>query len=73
MHNEKIQDRNMIMALYILSLAQENTILATSIQSDTIGRYLAVAGELAKYTRFSNPRYDINNKIAKCIKHVLKE
>ena len=45
----------MIIALYVLSLAQGNNVLATSIQSDTIGRYLAVAKELAKYARFSNP------------------
>jgi hypothetical protein len=70
---QEIQDRNMVIALYALSLAQGNTIIATSIQSKTIEYYLVVADELLKQVWLTDPRYDINIKITACIKVVLSK
>ena len=56
--NNHLLDRNYILALYALSLTQGNTILAISIKSDTLDRYLYAAASFGVAKLLPDPRYN---------------
>ena len=51
-------DRNLVVALYVLHLAQGATILCMSIKSDTIDRCLHAAAKLSTAAHLMDPRLD---------------
>jgi len=68
-----INDKNQVMALHALFLVQGNTLLATSIKSDTVKRYLQAAAYLSTLANQTDPRLDIYGKNAAPVQKVLQE
>ena len=68
-----ISDKNMVVALYALHLAQGDTLLCMSIKADTIDRYLHAAAKLSTAAHQMDPRLDIYGKKSEHIKKVLRE
>ena len=66
-------DRNMIIALFILSLAQGNTIKCISIKESTAKRYMSAACDFSKRLHFPDPSLDQRGARAAPINRVLHE
>ena len=66
-------DRNLVVALYALRLAQGATLLCMSIKADTIDRYLHAAAKLSTAAHLMDPRLDTHGKKSEHIKKVLRE
>ena len=66
-------DRNHVIALYALHLAQGETLLCRSIKSGTIERYLQAAAKLSTARHLMDPRLDIYGKTSEHIKKVIRE
>ena len=62
MAQAKISDKNMIVALYALNLAQGDNLLCMSIKADTIDRYLHAAAKLSTAAHQMDPRLDTCGK-----------
>ena len=68
-----ISDKNLVMALYVLNLAQGATLLCMSIKTNIINRYLYTAVKLSTAAHQMDPRLDIYRKKSEYIKKVLRE
>ena len=68
-----IGDKNLVMALYALHLAQGETLLCRSIKSNTIERYLHAAAKLYTAAHCADPRLDIHGRTSDHIKRVIRE
>ena len=68
-----VSDRNYILALYALYLAQGNTIQYLAIRSSTIDRYLLAAAKLSTAAHQMDPRLDIHGKKSAQILKVINE
>ena len=66
-------DRNMIIALFILSLAQGNTIKCMSIKESTAKRYMSAACDFSKRLHFPDPSLDQRGARAAPINRILHE
>ena len=66
-------DRNLVVALYSLHLAQGATILCMSIKAGTIDRHMYAAAKLSTAAHLMDPRLDTYGKKSDHIKKVLRE
>ena len=71
--NISITDRNQVIALYTLSLAQGNTLLFQPIKAEIISYYSYTAALLSTNVHLMNPRLNAISKIAAPITKVLNE
>ena len=60
-------DRNQVMALFALSLAQGSTILAISIKAEPIKGYLRAAAGLSKHAQLADPTRNFEGRLAEPI------
>ena len=66
-------DRNFVLALFALDLSHGNTLLATSIKSTTISRYLQAAALVFERHKLMDPRKTVQGTLSPAISRVLNE
>jgi len=66
-------DRNFVLALFALDLSTGNTLLAKSIKSTTIARYLQAAALISERHKLMDPRKTLHGTQSPAISRVLNE
>ena len=73
MFQATISDKNMVIALYVLNLAQRATLLCMPTKANIVDRYLYAAAKLSTAAYQIGTKLDMHGKKSEYIKKVLRE